>query len=47
MGKEDPILWTDDEIDLLKPYILFLEEKDYRVTTAANGTDAIKLVEEQ
>ncbi|MFO7935428.1 MAG: bifunctional response regulator/alkaline phosphatase family protein [Bacteroidales bacterium] len=46
MGKKIHILWTDDEIDLLKPYILFLEERDYRVTTAANGTDAIRLVEE-
>lgn len=46
MGRQIQILWTDDEIDLLKPYILFLEEKDYRVTTAANGLDAIQLVEE-
>lgn len=46
MGRQIHILWTDDEIDLLKPYILFLEEKDYRVTTAANGADAIRLVEE-
>lgn len=45
MGRKIHILWTDDEIDLLKPYILFLEEKDYRVTTAANGMDAIRLVE--
>ena len=27
------ILWVDDEIDLLKPYVLFLEEKNYNVTT--------------
>jgi DNA-binding response OmpR family regulator len=46
MGRQIHILWTDDEIDLLKPYILFLEEKDYRVTTAANGADALRLVEE-
>jgi DNA-binding response OmpR family regulator len=46
MGREIHILWTDDEIDMLKPYILFLEERDYRVTTAANGTDALTLVEE-
>lgn len=44
MGRQIHILWTDDEIDLLKPYILFLEERDYRVTTAANGTDALNLV---
>ena len=25
------ILWADDEIDLLKPYILFLEGKGYEV----------------
>jgi DNA-binding response OmpR family regulator len=46
MGRQIHILWTDDEIDLLKPYILFLEERDYRVTTAANGADALNLVEE-
>ena len=45
MSRQIHILWTDDEIDLLKPYILFLEEKDYRVTTAANGADALNLVE--
>ncbi|WP_430613082.1 PglZ domain-containing protein [Flavobacterium sp. JP2137] len=37
------ILWVDDEIDLLKPHILFLEKKNYRVTTANNGQDAIEL----
>jgi DNA-binding response OmpR family regulator len=45
MTRQIHILWTDDEIDLLKPYILFLEEKNYRVSTAANGTDAVSLVE--
>ena len=44
MARQIHILWTDDEVDLLKPYILFLEERDYRVTTAANGTDALNLV---
>lgn len=39
------ILWTDDEIDLLKPYIIFLEEKGYEVMTASNGDDAIRLVQ--
>ena len=38
------LLWTDDEIDLLRPYILFLEEKGYHVDTANNGHDAISLV---
>jgi len=38
------LLWTDDEIDLLRPYIIFLEEKGYSVKTANNGDDAILLV---
>ena len=36
------ILWADDEIELLKPHILFLESKDYLVDTATNGQDAIE-----
>ena len=39
------ILWADDEIDLLKPHILFLQEKGYEVTTATNGRDALDLVQ--
>ena len=31
------ILWCDDEIELLKPYLIFLEEKGYEVLTANNG----------
>ncbi len=46
MSRKIHILWTDDEMDLLKPYILFLEEREYRVTTATNGTDALNLVRE-
>jgi len=41
------ILWVDDEIDLLKPHILFLEKKNYEVTKCTNGTDAIDLVDEK
>lgn len=41
------ILWVDDEIDLLKPHIIFLEKKNYAVTTATNGADAIDLVGEK
>ena len=41
------ILWTDDEIDLLKPHILFLKEKGFEVLTASNGDDAIEMVDEQ
>lgn len=40
------ILWVDDEIDLLKPHILFLEKKNYTVTTCNNGQDAIDLYKE-
>ena len=37
----EKILWADDEIDLLKPHILFLKGKGYEVTTVSNGLDAI------
>lgn len=37
----DKILWADDEIDLLKPHILFLKSKGYEVTTVSNGVDAL------
>jgi len=43
-NKKSKILWVDDEIDLLKPHIIFLENKDYEVHTATNGTDAIDMV---
>jgi len=39
--KKDRILWADDEIDLLKPYILFLEDKGYEVVPVISGQDAI------
>jgi CheY-like chemotaxis protein len=42
--KKTKILWTDDEIDLLRAHIIFLEEKGFDVVTANNGTDAIELV---
>ena len=35
------ILWADDEIDMLKPHILYLENKGYRVTPVNTGEDAI------
>lgn len=37
------ILWVDDEIDLLKPHILFLEKKGYSISTCNNGADAIEM----
>ncbi len=46
MSKER-ILWADDEIDLLKPHILFLENKGYEVDTVTNGRDAIDMLSNQ
>ena len=46
MSKER-ILWADDEIDLLKPHILFLENKGYEVETVTNGRDAIDALSNQ
>ena len=40
------ILWVDDEIDLLKPYTIFLADKGYDVETASNGQDAIDMCRE-
>ncbi|MCB0402330.1 MAG: response regulator, partial [Flavobacteriales bacterium] len=41
------ILWADDEIDLLKPHILFLEEKGYEVLSTQSGDDALDILEEE
>lgn len=41
------ILWADDEIELLKPHILFLEQKGYQVTPVNNGAEAVELCESQ
>ena len=41
------ILWVDDEIDLLKPHILFLEKKNYDVTTCKSGTEAIEIIDDE
>ncbi|MBN2174276.1 MAG: PglZ domain-containing protein [Bacteroidales bacterium] len=41
------ILWVDDEIDLLKPHILFLEQKGYLVSTSNNGDDALEMIRSQ
>lgn len=40
--KKTHILWADDEIDFLKPHILLLEERGYRVKTVNNGNDAVE-----
>jgi len=45
LNEKITILWVDDEIDLLKPHIMFLEDKGYAIETANNGVTAIELVE--
>ncbi len=45
--KKISILWVDDEIDLLKPHILFLENKGYQLTTAQSGQEALNEVDEK
>jgi CheY-like chemotaxis protein len=44
MMKQMKILWVDDEIAFLKPFVLFLEDRGYEVKTANNGMDAVNLV---
>lgn len=43
---KDRLLWADDEIDILKPHVLFLESKGYEVSTVTNGIDAVELCQE-
>jgi CheY-like chemotaxis protein len=43
--KKIRILWVDDEIDLLKPHILFLQEKGYQLDTSTNGKDAVDMIQ--
>jgi CheY-like chemotaxis protein len=38
------VLWADDEIDLLKPHIIFLEQKGYDVSIAKSGDEALDLI---
>ena len=45
--KRIKILWVDDEIDLLKSHILFLETKGYDTSPCNNGRDAIDRVAEE
>ena len=41
------LLWVDDEIELLKAHLIFLEKKGYKVVTVSNGPDAIDLCKQQ
>jgi DNA-binding response OmpR family regulator len=38
------ILWVDDEIEILKPHIMFLEQKGYDVDTSNNGDDGLEMI---
>jgi len=40
------ILWVDDEIDLLRPHLLFLQARGYHVDAISNGDDALALLRE-
>jgi len=46
-ARKASVLWVDDEIDLLKSQIMFLEERGYTVKAVSNGEDAISLVRSQ
>ena len=41
------LLWADDEIELLKPHILFLQQKGYDVSTVCSGDEALDLVKDR
>ena len=43
----EKILWADDEIDLLKPHIMFLKAKGYDITTVSNGRDALDALDHE
>jgi DNA-binding response OmpR family regulator len=44
MEEKKRLLWVDDEIDLLKSHIIFLESRGYDVAPASNGDDAISMI---
>jgi CheY-like chemotaxis protein len=41
------ILWIDDEVDLLRPHIVFLENKGYKVTPVNNVNEALEIIEKE
>ncbi len=44
-NRQPRILWADDEIDMLRPHIMFLESKGYELTTVCSGSDALEAME--
>ena len=47
MNRRGKILWVDDEVDLLKPHILYLEEKGYSVEKVTNGRDGLSKIKSE
>ena len=47
MAAKASILWVDDEIEMLRPHIIFLEQRDYQITPVPNAEDAISMIREQ
>lgn len=47
MNRRNRILWIDDEIDMLKPHILFLDKKGYDIIPAVSGPDGIDLFKQE
>lgn len=45
--REKKILWVDDEVEFLKPHLLFLKDRGYIVHSVSNGADAIALVQKE
>ncbi|MCZ6633543.1 MAG: bifunctional response regulator/alkaline phosphatase family protein [bacterium] len=46
-AEKKKILWADDEIDLLKPHQIFLNDRGYQVTPVTNGDDAISQIQKE
>ena len=47
MESKGHILWVDDEIEMLKPHILYLENKGYQVTPVSTGEDAVNFCDDK
>jgi DNA-binding response OmpR family regulator len=43
-GPTKRLLWVDDEIDLLRPHLLFVQGRGYHIDAVANGDDAIEML---
>ena len=44
MQRTPRILWADDEIEMLKPHVMFLEGKGYHVTGVNSGVEALEIL---